>query len=246
MVFGRRFHPLLRLRPAISLSSAIAILFGAAVVAFVVTPGRRPFKEEIERFVAADKARPPAECQVLFVGDSNIRLWSSLAADMAPMQVINRGFGGAHIHHITGYFDKIVKPYRPKAIVFYAGENDLAEGRRPDHVFRRLKRFMQVKERRLGDTPVYFIAVNPSKLLFGEFATQQAFNAKVVKLAAERNDLTYVDVVGPMLENGRPRSDGYIDDGLHPSAKGYAIWTQVVGDALRAGGVDRLPCTPEG
>jgi lysophospholipase L1-like esterase len=233
------------LRPAISFASALAIVIGAAVAVFALGPGRRPFAEEIDRFVAADKARPPAKCQVLFVGDSSIRLWTSLAEDMAPVAVINRGFGGSQIPHINRYFNTIVRPYAPRAIVFYAGENDLGVGKTPDAVYAHFKHFMALKTKRLGETPVFFISVNPSKALFDQLAVQRAFNAKVAGLAAERDDLAYIDVVTPMLEGGRPRNDIYIDDGLHLNAKGYAIWKQVVGDALRAGGVDRLPCAPD-
>ena len=229
-----------------SLASAFAILAAAAVAVFLSGPGRPPFREEIDRFAALDKAQPPPPCEVLFVGDSSIRLWTTLAGDMAPLAVINRGFGGSQIPHINRYFGRIVRPYRPKAIVFYAGENDLASGKTPNVVFAHFERFMRLKTKALGETPVYFISVNPSKALFSQLATQREFNAKVEKLSKGRNDLAYVDVATPMMEGGRPKDGIYVGDGLHMNAKGYAIWKQVVGDALKAGVVDRLPCPPKG
>ena len=223
------------MRSIISFTGLLAVLVGALVV-LVADPSRRPFADEIDRFAQLDKAGLPPPGEVLFVGDSSIRLWTSLKDDMAPMAVINRGFGGAHIPHVNRYFDRIVAPYHPKAIVFYAGENDLAAGKKPPAVYAHFEHFMKIKTRELGDVPVFFISVNPSKLLFDELPIQRVFNAKVAALAAERDDLTYIDVVEPMLENGKPKNI-FIDDGLHMNASGYAIWKDVVGKALREAGV---------
>ena len=59
--------------------------------------------------------------------------------------------------------------------------------------------------------------------------------------ASSASDLTYIDVVSPMLVNGQPR-DIYVQDGLHMSPAGYAIWTGIVRDALQRKGIDRMRC----
>src|SRR6266480_4041503 len=188
----------------------------------------RALGAEIDRFVEADRAAPPAACQVLFVGSSSIVKWrQSLAADMAPMPVIDRGFGGSHIEYVNRWFDEIVAPYRPRAIVFYAGENDIDAGKPVDRVVADFHEFMTRKTRALGDTPVYFISLKPSKLRFAQFPRQTRVNAAIRALARRRSDLHYIDVVTPMLENGRPK-DIFVADGLHMSAAGYAIWTREV------------------
>lgn len=70
---------------------------------------------EVARFVEGDRIAPPAPCQVLFVGSSSIVKWKdTLATDMAPMRVINRGFGGSHVEYVNLWFDQIVPPYRPR------------------------------------------------------------------------------------------------------------------------------------
>jgi lysophospholipase L1-like esterase len=187
---------------------------------------------EIGRFAAADQAAPPAVCQVLFVGSSSIVNWKdSLAADMAPMPVINRGFGGSHIEHVDRWFDKVVAPYRPRAIVFYAGDNDIDAGIPVDRVVADFDTFMSLKTQALGATPVYFISVKPSKARFAELALQAQVNAAIRERAAKRADLIFIDVAAPMLENGKPR-DLFVADGLHMAAQGYAIWTRIVRAAL--------------
>jgi lysophospholipase L1-like esterase len=190
------------------------------------------FSAEIARFVDADRLAPPAPCQVLFVGSSSIVKWRDrLAADMAPMPVINRGFGGSHIEHVNHWFDQIVAPYHPRAIVFYAGENDLDAGKSVDRVVADFDEFMKRKTEALGKTPVYFISLKPSKLRFSEFPIQTKVNDAIRDRAGQRSDLHYIDVVSPMLENGKPK-DIFAPDNLHMNAAGYEIWTRAVRAAL--------------
>jgi hypothetical protein len=192
----------------------------------------RELGAEVERFVDADRAAPPAACQVLFVGSSSIVKWKdSLAADMAPMPVINRGFGSSHIEYVNRWFDQIVAPYRPRAIVFYAGENDIDAGKSVDRVVADFDAFMARKTQVLGKTPVYFISLKPSKLRFAEFPLQSQVNDSIRARSAKRADLHYVDVVSPMLENGRPK-DLFGPDNLHMTRAGYVIWTRAVRAAL--------------
>src|SRR5215467_13405009 len=161
---------------------------------------------EIDRFTAADRVAPPAVCQVLFVGSSSIVNWrETLATDMAPMPVINRGFGGSHIEYVNRWFDQIVAPYRPRAVVFYAGENDIDAGKSVDRVVLDFGEFMRRKTQALGKTPVYFISLKPSKLRFREFPQQSQVNARIRAQMDQRADLHYIDVVSPMLKDGRPK-----------------------------------------
>jgi hypothetical protein len=189
--------------------------------------------KEVEHFVEADRATPPSPCQVLFVGSSSIVKWKgTLAADMAPMPVINRGFGGSHIEYVNRWFNQLVAPYHPRAIVFYAGENDIDAGKSVDRVVADFDEFMRLKAQSLGDTPVYFISLKPSKLRFAELPLQTQVNNAIRNRSARRSDLHFIDVVPPMLDgNGKPK-DLFIADGLHMNAAGYKIWTDGVRAAL--------------
>jgi hypothetical protein len=187
---------------------------------------------EVDRFVEADRAAPPATCQVLFIGSSSIVKWKdTLAADMAPMPVINRGFGSSHIEYVNRWFDQIVAPYIPRAIVFYAGENDIHAGKPVSRVVSDFDAFMARKTMALGQTPVYFISLKPSKARFGEFSLQTQVNDAIRGRTLERSDLHYIDVVSAMLENGKPK-DIFEPDGLHMARDGYAIWARVIKAAL--------------
>lgn len=214
-------------------ASAFVLVTAISVAQTVPAPTlEQELGAEVAKFVEADRVAPPAPCQVLFVGSSSIVKWKeTLAADMAPMPVINRGFGGSHIEYVNRWFDQIVAPYRPRAIVFYAGENDLDAGKSADRVVADFDEFMKRKSEALGKTPVYVISLKPSKLRFSQFALQSQVNTAIRERAARRSDLHYIDVVSPMLENGKPK-DIFVSDGLHMNAAGYRIWTRVVREAL--------------
>lgn len=194
-------------------------------------PSPARFAAEIAHFAELDARTPPASCGFLFVGSSSVRLWRSLHADMAPLPVLNRGFGGARIADVDYYFDEVVTPYRPRAIVFYAGENDLWAGVPADAVVADFQRFLELKSARLGDTPVYFVSLKPSRQRVSQLPLQAEVNARVRAMTAERPDLFYVDVVPAMLEQGSPK-DIFVADGLHMTPAGYLLWTGVVRPVL--------------
>ena len=189
-------------------------------------------RAEVDRFVAVDRAIPPASCQVLFVGSSSMVHWmDTLAADMAPIPVIDRGFGGSHIEYVNRWFDELVAPYWPRAIVFYAGENDLDAGKSVERVVADFDGFMERKTHALGNTPVYFISLKPSKARISEFPQQTQVNEAIRRRAAERTDLHFIDVVPAMLDGGKPK-EIFVADGLHMTRQGYEIWTRAVKAAL--------------
>lgn len=229
------------MKPTVHHLRMALLLLAIAMGAVVADAAQLPFAEEIRRFAELDRTAPEPVCGIVFVGDSSIRLWASLKVDMAPLPVINRGFGGAQITDVNRNFGRLVSRHLPRAIVFYAGENDLAAGVSPRTVFARFRRFMALKTRRLGNTPVYFISVNPSPLRFDELGRQSNLNDKVLGLSFRRTDLYYIDVVKPMMQDGMPK-DIYIYDGLHMDDDGYAIWKDVVGAKLAQTGAAQRPC----
>ena len=80
-------------------------------------------------FGAIDRLQAPPAGAVLFVGSSSIRLWHTLAADLPEVATINRGFGGSQLADNVYFARELIAPYRPAAIVLYAGGNDLNAGK---------------------------------------------------------------------------------------------------------------------
>jgi lysophospholipase L1-like esterase len=213
----------------------------ASTAPAVPQPEALRYETAMAEFAAADAAKPPPACSFLFVGSSSIRFWRTLQEDFPDRAVINRGFGGSTVAEVNWYFDRAVKPYRPQAIVFYAGENDLNAGKSPAQVYADFELFMRLKERALGSTPVWYISAKPSKLRLAQLPAQSDLNGRIRSLAAERDDLAYIDVVSAMLKADGTPKDIFVEDDLHMTPEGYAIWTPIVDAALDAGQTAEAP-----
>ena len=191
------------------------------------------FIDEINEFKRLDKKNLPEKGRILFTGSSSIRFWNSLEKDMKPLKVLNRGFGGAHISHVIHHFDDIVKPYSPKAIVFFCGTNDLTALKTPEETLNDFKKFLNLVKNEFGTIKVYMIGIKPSvdRLYLDE--EERVFNNSVSFLAKEDPYLEYINVWDLMLnEDGTRMPDLYVEDGLHMNPKGYEIWTQLVRESL--------------
>jgi hypothetical protein len=117
---------------------------------------------DIAAFQAEDRAHPPPAGAVLFIGSSLIRFWKTLAADFPQVRTINRVFGGSEIDDATFFADRIVAPYRSRAIVMYAGDNDLQDGDSPAHVRDDFAAFVRTARSFDLGVPIAFIAIKPS------------------------------------------------------------------------------------
>jgi hypothetical protein len=125
-------------------------------------PNTLRYEKEIKAFEKADQANPPSKNAILFIGSSSIRRWKSLAKDFPGRCVINRGFGGSQISDLIYYSDRIVIPYQPRLIVFYAGVNDVHDGKKPEQVLEDFKAFVAKIHQALPQARIDFISIGPS------------------------------------------------------------------------------------
>ena len=188
----------------------------------------------IDKFTEADKTNPPPRDAVVFVGSSSIVKWTSLAKDFPDLKVINRGFGGSELGDTLHYADRIVIPYRPRAVVVYAGDNDLNAGKTPEIVFADFKALVAKIHAKLPQTRIVYIAVKPSPSRWKIKDKGEKTNALIAAECAKDPRLRFVDIWKPMLnEKGEPRPDLFVKDMLHINEAGYAIWTPLVAAALK-------------
>lgn len=220
-----------------------ALLYGALMgyTAWLEANGDNPdfFEDAITAFEAQDAQAMPPEGSILFIGSSSIRFWSSMEQDFAPLPVINRGFGGAHIFHVISNFDRLVPKYEPAAIVFFCGTNDLSAGKSLERVLSDFDKFTAMVKASLPGTPIVVISYKPSPARWDGREQGIAFS-NAQKARADRDpDMHFVNITQDMLgPDGMPRDELFIFDKLHINEKGYAIWTKrlkpVLEDILKA------------
>lgn len=194
------------------------------------------WEDDIAAFEAADRAHPPARRGILFVGSSSIRLWTTLERDFQGLPVINRGFGGSQIREVTALVPRIVLPYEPRLIVFYCGTNDIASGdRTAAQAAADFTAFVSRVRAGLPAARIAFISAAPNPARWHLRRELRELNRRVRELARRTPRLDFIDVWTAMLgPDGRPRAGIFQDDQLHMNAKGYAIWTRIVGRYLDA------------
>ncbi|WP_128544725.1 GDSL-type esterase/lipase family protein [Larkinella soli] len=186
----------------------------------------------IADFEAEDRSSPVPRQAVLFVGSSSIRFWNSLAEDMHPVPVIRRGFGGAKLQDVSFYADRIIFPYRPKAIVLFAGSNDISgrpNDKTPEQVAGAFRRLAEQIRHRLPDTPLYYLAITPTRSRWEVWPKVQRANRLIERYCRTQQHLFFIDTTRYFLtKEGRPNEDLLWWDGTHLNRDGYAIWTRIL------------------
>ena len=170
----------------------------------------------------------PAMGGVVFVGSSSIRLWD-LKKSFPGVPALNRGFGGSEIPDSVSHVDLLVIKHKPATVIFYAGDNDIANGRTPQQVADDYKSFVVKIQAALPATRIAFIGIKPSIQRWALVDKVRAANTLVREYASTDERLGFIDVDGPMLGwDEKPRKDLFVADGLHMTPKGYEVWTALV------------------
>lgn len=184
----------------------------------------------IEKRLAAS---PPAKGGVVFAGSSSIRLWD-VAKAFPDIPAANVGFGGSQIPDCTFFVPRLVVPFQPKTVVFYAGDNDINGGRTPEQVRDDFAAFAAAVHAKLPTCRVIFLSVKPSASRWKQYETQQKANTLVKESCSKNAQLQFVDMASCLLcTDGKPDPELYQKDQLHLSPKGYEKWNAVLKEHLK-------------
>lgn len=193
-------------------------------------PDTAKWSSEIAAFTKADRVKFPAPGGVVFIGSSSIRMWPDLARDFPGVNVIQRGFGGSELGDVVYRAPRLVVAYRPRLVVLYAGDNDLANGRAPEQVFNDFLSFVDVVHKSLPRTKIVWLAIKPSWARVALLEKMRLANGLVRGYIKRHPGLTYVDTFTPMLSpSGQPRMELLNPaDSLHLNAAGYKLWRHLL------------------
>lgn len=214
-----------------NLAVGLALIVPALAAA---QPSPDRWAAEIERFQTEDRASQMHDGGVVFVGSSSIRFWNTLHDDFPHLHALNRGFGGSYLSDVRHFLDELVLKHEPRAIVLYAGENDLAGDRTPEDVFADYRAIASRVRSELPETELIWISVKPGPARWDSVDKVRATNALVMEYAARDPKLEYVDVFTPMLTADlEPRGELFVEDGIHLNPEGYELWTRLVEPYVR-------------
>jgi lysophospholipase L1-like esterase len=213
---------------------AFAVFLMGLFLAGTAWAGPAKWEKAIARFEAEDRENPPPEKGVLFVGSSSIVMWKR-DKWFPDLPAFNRGFGGSTIADVIHFADRIVLPYRPETIVFYSGDNDIAGGMKAAEVAADFRRFAARVRRALPETAMLVIGIKPGTARWKLYPEMRKANALIEKKTENDPKLHFIAIEEAMLnEDGTPREDLLLEDGLHMNDAGYRIWTGLVREKLDA------------
>ena len=190
-----------------------------------------PFWDDIQNFKRQDSIQAPPAHAILFVGSSSFTKWTDVQNYFPGYTIINRGFGGSSLPDVTRYADKIIFPYKPRQIVIYCGENDLAASDTVtvETVYHRFATLFTLIRRKLPTVPIIFISLKPSPSRWQLREKMMTANDRIKKYLAKQKNVLFIDVYHKMLgTDGLPLKDIYLEDSLHMNAKGYTIWQREI------------------
>lgn len=191
------------------------------------------YEDEVKR-VEKESENLQYEPEVVFYGSSSINLWSSLYADFEDMKPINLGFGGSTLAACTWFFDRIFAQINTiEAIVIYAGDNDLGDGRDPIEVCLYYRQLIGRIREKYGKVPCFFISIKPSLQRWEIISNIKAANRLISEEIRKDPQQHYIDIFEAMLnEKGTPSKLLFEQDGLHLSSVGYDVWEKLVKKSL--------------
>ena len=194
----------------------------------VADPDPSRWEKAIHEFEEWDSRNSPPQNAVLFVGSSSIRGWRT--HEFFPkLTVINRGFGGSYLSEVNHFFPRIVQPYHPRVIVVYAGDNDIADDKSPEQVADDYREFVRLVRAQWPDTPAIYISIKPSLARWDKWPSMKRANKLIEELTRNDARLFYADTAASTLgDDGKPRGELLVEDGLHLNRKGYQVWSDVV------------------
>ncbi|WP_223495587.1 SGNH/GDSL hydrolase family protein [Stenotrophomonas indicatrix] len=237
---------------------------GAAVARVLVMPVDQLSRDEVrylqrsvadfgqlQRYRAANAALPAAPAgkpRVVFFGDSITEGWGAEGSStfFPGKGYLNRGISGQTTAQMLLRFSQDVLALRPRVVVILAGTNDIAGNTGPAsqamiednlHAMVELGRAQGIAVVLASVLPVSEYPWMPG---IAPAPKVRALNA-ALKRYAERRKLVYLDYYSPMANSAGGLDPQLAKDGVHPTAKGYALMAPLAEVAIARALESRSP-----
>ena len=186
-----------------------------------------------QEWAAQDEMRSPGGDAVLCLGSSSMRKWAGIHEDLAPLNVIHRGFGGSTIAQVREWENFFIR-YKAGTIVIYEGDNDLVSpSSSPKKFSLKCGLFCDALLQANPQAEIYFVSIKPSAARMAAWPRMSRGNQLLKQYATDTPQIHFIEASSPMLDDqGQARTDILLDDNLHMNQDGYKIWTAAVRKAL--------------
>jgi hypothetical protein len=194
-------------------------------------PEVKAWEPEIQKFENLDKTEHYPDDAVIFAGSSSIRLWSTLSDDMAPYEVIQRGYGGSRLSDFAVYSNRIFSPHKCSALVLFIA-NDITGGpndKTPQEVKRLFLYVLKTFRKNHPDAPVLWIGITPTSSRWKAWPQIKIANDLIREECKNQRNTYFIKTDYAFLnEKGEPRDELFRADKLHLNDNGYKIWSGII------------------
>ena len=190
-----------------------------------------PFWQDMVAFKKQDSLQPPPSHPIVFTGSSSFTRWSDMNEAFSGYPVLNRGFGGSIMLDVIRYAYDVIIRYRPRQVVIYCGENDLAsaDSISAAEVVLRVKTLFGIIRTNLPQATIDFVSIKPSPVRAGIQPKVKAANREIKAFFSKQKNAAFIDLYNAMLDaKGAMREELYVGDRLHMKPEGYAIWKKII------------------
>lgn len=169
--------------------------------------------------------------KILFIGSSTIGHWVTLKADFPEFNPINEGVNGTTYQYLIENGAALMRRHRPARVVIYSGDNDLANGEKPDQVALEFEKTVAVLRGVSSKIAIDVISVKPCPGRANLLPQVRAAN-ELLKTSAASLNVTYIDTFTPMISKTGAIRIELFDQAdtslLHMNAEGYKLWTAIL------------------
>jgi lysophospholipase L1-like esterase len=183
-------------------------------------------ENSIKAFEKKDEVNMPAPGGIVFAGSSTFTKWTNADKDLAPLPIINRGFGGSTLPEVIHYADRTIFKYHPKTVVVYC-ENDMfgKKEKTPEQVRDAYVALTRLIHENDPEARIYGISLKPSPSRWNKKEDVIKANKLISDFIESDRNHEYIDVWPIMIKNGRPDGSIFLSDSLHMNEEGYKRWT---------------------
>ena len=186
---------------------------------------------EIDKFKELDKKEYYPPESILFLGSSSIRLWETLKEDMAPMPLIQRGYGGAHFRDLIFYIDTILNHHDLSMIVCFVA-NDISQKNSNESVKTIVKNYDYVIKRirkKHPSLPILQISITPTESRWHLWSKINELNLALKEYCDTHSKMVFLETTSHFLNaEGIPKKELFRTDKLHLNNDGYALWSSLI------------------
>lgn len=162
------------------------------------------------------------EC-VLLIGSSTFTRWGDAPSFFPESKVVNRAFGGSMLCDQIYFFDQVVKPFQPKQVVIYAGDNDLNDTpTTPEQFMEDVVCITRLIHYHFPDARIMLMSIKPCPSRTHSFKKYKKANQLMAKYAGLYDYIDYVNIWDPFFDKkGKLIKEYFTDDNIHITKDSY-------------------------